>query len=90
MNKKIAKKTIILHVLKILQQYSSKEYPVSQIAIAKYLNDIDVPCDRKTVGRNIEYIIQFGIKIVKVKGVGCYIEKSNANIVNLQENRENN
>lgn len=74
--KAIAKKTIILYVLKILQQYPSEEKPVTQSAIARYLNDINVPCDRKTVGRNIEYLKEFGIKIIKVEGKGFYIDKN--------------
>lgn len=65
---KIAKKTIIVHILKILYCYSSSDYPVTQTFIADYLNDIDIPCDRKTVGRNIKYLIEMGLPIVKSKG----------------------
>ncbi len=74
MKKSIAKKTIILYVLKILQEGSSKEKPVSQASIARVLNSIGVPCDRKTVGRNIEYLIEFGYPIIKIKGGGCYFD----------------
>lgn len=35
-----------------------------------------IPCDRKTVGRNIDYLIDFGYTIKKVKGGGCYLEKN--------------
>lgn len=65
---KIAKKTIIVHILKILYCYSSSDYPVTQTNIANYLNDIDISCDRKTVGRNIKYLIEMGLPIVKSKG----------------------
>ena len=58
--KKIAKKTIILYVLNIIKLYSSEEYPVNQTDICNYLNDIHVSCDRKTVGRNIAYLQEFG------------------------------
>ena len=54
--KKIAKKAIILYVLNIIKRYSSEENPISQTAICLYLNDIGVPCDRKTVGRNVARI----------------------------------
>ena len=74
MPKKIAKKTIILYVLKMLQQGSSKE-PITQTNMAKVLNSMGVPCDRKTIGRNIDYLIEFGFPIVKIKGGGCYIDK---------------
>lgn len=75
MDKKIAKKAIILYVLKILSQLSSEKHPVTQSAIAEYLNDIGVPCDRKTVGRNIGYLIDFGYKIIKVEKKGFYLVK---------------
>ena len=74
-NKKIAKKTIILYVLNIIKLYSSEEYPVSQTAICNYLNDINIICDRKTVGRNIAYLQEFGYPIVKVSGKGFYLDK---------------
>ena len=65
---KIAKKTIIVHILKILYCYSSSDYPVTQTNIANYLNESDIPCDRKTVGRNIKYLIEMGLPIDKCKG----------------------
>ncbi len=71
----IAKKTIILYVLKMLQEGSSKEKPISQTSMAKVLNSMDIPCDRKTIGRNINYLIEFGYPIVKLKGGGCYMDK---------------
>lgn len=76
---KIAKKTIIVHILKILYCYSSSDYPVTQTYIAKYLNDIDIPCDRKTVGRNIQYLIAMGLPIIKSQGLkrGYYYDIEN-------------
>lgn len=65
---KIAKKTIIIYILKILYCYTSPDYPVTQTYISDYLNDIDIPCDRKTVGRNIKYLIDMGLPIVKCNG----------------------
>ncbi|MDE7163335.1 MAG: helix-turn-helix domain-containing protein [Clostridia bacterium] len=65
---KTAKKTIIVHILKILYCYSSSDYPVTQTFIADYLNDIDIACDRKTVGRNMKYLIDMGLPIVKSQG----------------------
>lgn len=73
MDKKIAKKTIILYVLDVLRKYSSQDHPVSQSALAMYLNDIGIPCDRKTVGRNIGYLVDYGYKIVKIEGKGFYL-----------------
>ena len=78
---KIAKKTIIVHILKILYSYSSADYPVTQTFIADYLNDIDMPCDRKTVGRNIKYLIDMGLPIIKFRGSkrGYYYDIKNDN-----------
>ena len=72
----IAKKTIILYILNVLKRYSSENFPISQSAICMYLNDIDVPCERKTVGRNIGYLIEFGYPIKKVFGKGYWLDKS--------------
>ena len=80
--KEIAKKTIILYVLNIIKLYSSEEYPVSQTAICNYLNDINVLCDRKTVGRNIAYLQKFGYPIVKINGKGYYLDKNKMNDTN--------
>lgn len=77
--KKIAKKTIILYVLNIIKLHSSEEYPVSQTAICNYLNDIHIPCDRKTVGRNITYLQEFGYPIKKVNGKGYYLDTDEMN-----------
>ncbi len=70
----IAKKAIILYVLNVIKVYASEAYPVTQIAICNYLNDIGVFCDRKTVGRNIEYLREFGYPIEKVTGRGFYLD----------------
>ena len=73
--KEIAKKTIIIYILNVLKRYSSREFPISQSAICTYLNDIDVPCERKTVGRNIKYLIDFGYPIKKVHKKGYWIDR---------------
>ena len=74
--KRIANKAIILYVLNVIKVYASKEYPVSQTAICEYLNDINVPCDRKTVGRNIAYLQEFGYPIKKINGKGYYLDQT--------------
>ena len=74
MKKRIANKAIILYVLNVLKAYSSKEFPVSQSAICNYLNDIHVPCDRKTIGRNIVYLQTYGYPIIKISGKGFYLD----------------
>ena len=65
---KIAKKIIIVHILRVLYCFTSIDFPVTQTYIANYLNDIDIFCDRKTVGRNIKYLIDMGLPIIKSQG----------------------
>ena len=72
--KNIAKKTIILYVLKMLYQGSSKDKPITITNMTHVLHSLDVPCDRRTVSRNVDYIIAFGLPVVKIKGGGCYYD----------------
>ena len=76
---KIAKKTIIVYILKVLYNYTSKENCATQTFIANYLRDIGIPCDRKTVGRNIKYLIEIGVPIKKSdkNKNGYYYDKVN-------------
>ena len=78
MNKKIAKKTIILYVLKMLKEGSSKEKPITITAMTHVLNSMGVECERRTIGRNVDYIIEFGEPVVKIKGGGCYYDHEKA------------
>lgn len=71
--KKINKKVTILYVLKILKECSSVEHPVSQLLITRTINLAGIPCDRKTISRDIDCLIEFGYKIVKLAGGGCYL-----------------
>ena len=75
MKKNIAKKTIILYVLDMLEKGSSKEKPITITNMTKVLNSIGIPCDRRTIGRNVDYLIEYGKPIVKIKGGGCYWNK---------------
>ena len=73
------KKTIIVHILRILYSYTSFDYPATQTAIANYLNEIEISCDRKTVGRNIRYLIDMGLPIKRkhCKNGGYYYDIEN-------------
>ena len=72
MKKNIAKKTIILYVLDMLEKGSSKEKPITITSMAKVLNSMNILCDRRTIGRNVDYLIEYGKPIIKIKGGGCY------------------
>lgn len=74
MSKQIAKKTLILYVLKMLYQGSSRDKHVTITGMTKVINSLGVPCDRRTVSRNVDYLIEFGLPVVKVRGGGCYYD----------------
>lgn len=65
------KKYLILYVLKILESNTDLDHPMTQQEIAEWLNDV-MPCDRKTVGRNIAALIEMGYPIIKTPK-GCYL-----------------
>ncbi len=73
MKNNIAKKTIILYVLTMLENGSSKDQPITLTHMTKVLNYMGVDCDRKTIGRNVDYLIDFGYPIVKIEGGGCFM-----------------
>ena len=74
-----AKKTAIVHVLRVLYNYTSKEFPATQTAIVNYLNDLGISCSRKTVGRNLAYLSACGAPIRRLacKNGGYYYDHKN-------------
>ncbi len=67
------KKHLIILILKILETESDSEHPITQMKIANIISDI-YPCDRKTVGRNIGFLIGVGYPIIKTTK-GFYLDK---------------
>lgn len=68
MKKTIAKKTIILYIFKLLYKGSSYEVPITLTQMTNVLNSMGVECSSRTVGRNVQYLIDFGLPIIKKKG----------------------
>lgn len=68
MQKTIAKKTIILYVLKLLYKGSSWERPVTLTQITNILHSMGIECNKRTIGRNVQYLIDFGLPVIKKKG----------------------
>ncbi len=66
------KKYLILLILKILENESDESRPLTQTAIARVIDDV-FPCDRKTVGRNIRFLIKVGYPIKKTSR-GYYLD----------------
>ncbi len=69
----IAKKIIIVYVLNILR-HTSIQKPINQTLICDFLNEIGVECDRKTIGRNIHYLMQMGYPIKQNGNKGIYMD----------------
>lgn len=77
MEKQKSNKTIILYILKMLKEGSSQDFPITQQTITKALHLLGFKCTRKTVASNIDALIEFGYKIVKIPGGGYYLKFNN-------------
>lgn len=67
------KKMSILYILDILRDYSDENHLLSQNEIAKKLYSIyGMECERKSIGANIDSLIDFGFDITKTQA-GCYL-----------------
>lgn len=71
------KKMSIIYVLRILKTCSSYDYPISQSLLTRAINLAGIKCDRKTIARDIDCLIECGYKIIKYKGGGCYLYDEN-------------
>lgn len=75
MRKDYATKTIIVHILLTLQKYTTKERPVSYTELSRYLQGIGKSCDRKTVARNVDYLIADDFPIGKTNDGKCFYNR---------------
>lgn len=68
-----AKKTLIMRIYQILEEYSDDEHPLTQQDIIDLLaRDYGVECERKAVGRNLSYLKEMGFDIESGKD-GSYL-----------------
>ncbi len=68
------KKLIILYVLEVLKEYSDETHPLTHTDIINKIQNIyGMTCERKSIGRNIDYLIDFGYEIVKQGNSGSYL-----------------
>ncbi|MCM1306527.1 MAG: WYL domain-containing protein [Bacteroides sp.] len=59
-----AKKTLIMRIYQILENYSDEEHPLKQQDIIELLyRDYGIECERKAVGRNVSYLKEMGYDI---------------------------
>ncbi len=76
------KKISLLLILRALELMSDKDHPLRQIELSKMVNnlggmlDLNLWCDRKTVGRHIKLLTVAGYKIVHIRNKGYYLEQS--------------
>ena len=66
------KKYLILLILKILESESDESHTLTQSKIAQEISEV-FPCERKTVGRNIRFLIKIGYPIKKTSR-GFYLD----------------
>lgn len=67
------KKLSILYTLQILKDYSDENHLLSQNEIVKKIYSIyGMECERKSIGTNIDSLIDFGYNIVKTNS-GCFL-----------------
>jgi len=68
------KTLIIIYVLRILEEFSDENHPLTQGEINEKLKLIyGKECDRKTIAEKIDSLIFAGYDIVKNSGGGCYL-----------------
>ncbi|MBQ3494920.1 MAG: WYL domain-containing protein [Clostridia bacterium] len=68
-----SKKLSIIYILEILREYSNENHPLTQDEILnKIYNIYGMECERKSIGANIDLLIDLGYDIIKLKK-GCYL-----------------
>ncbi len=78
--KAINKKVIILFVRDALMLGTSQDSPTTITLLTRVLNRyFHVVCDRRTVSRNIGYLIECGEPVVKLPGGKVYYDRSGMN-----------
>ncbi len=67
------KKMSLLCILKVLQEYSDENHPLTQAQIiSKIVNNYGLELERKSISANIDSLIDFGFDIIKTDK-GCFL-----------------
>jgi predicted DNA-binding transcriptional regulator YafY len=67
------KKMSILCILKVLTEFSDEKHPLTQADIIKKIDNMyGLELERKSIGANIQSLIDFGYDIIKTEN-GCYL-----------------
>ena len=72
MSKAFGQKLKILYVLDILKKYSDEQNPITATDICRYLEEMDIPAERKSVYKDIEALIDYGYDIIYSKSPKGY------------------
>ncbi len=75
------KKYLILYILKILESNTDEKHPMRQKEIVDMISAV-LPCDRKTVARNINFLQEMGYPIEKGKK-GYYVKQKRFSLAEI-------
>ena len=68
------KKLLIIYIYEILKEHSDENHLLTQKDIINLIKQIyDMDCERKSVGNNIDFLIDLGFDIIKISHKGCYL-----------------
>lgn len=70
------KKTLIIRIYQILEEYSDERHPLKQQDIIDYLEkDYGISCERKAIARNIAALQQANFEIYDIPRKGYYLDE---------------
>lgn len=79
------KKTLIIRIYQILEEYSDEQHPLKQQDIIDYLGkDYGIACERKAVARNIRALCEAGYEIYDSPKVGYYLAEKTFSAAELK------
>ena len=70
MPRKENQKLKILYIREYLERFTDPDHPTTAAQLAAYLEQQGIPCERKSVYRDLEALEDFGLEIGKVNGPG--------------------
>ena len=87
MAKSEGQKLKILYILKILEEFTDEDHPMTTAELIRRLEEQGISCERKTIYNDIAQLIDFGYDIVQVsnrKGGGYYFASREFEIAELK------
>lgn len=87
MAKSEKQKLKLLYLLKMLEEYSDEEHPLTTAEIIQRLEKQGISCERKTVYSDVACLVDFGYDIIQVsnrRGGGYYLASRNFELPELK------